>query len=173
MAADTAISARLCASCGMCCNGVLFHAVNLQRGDSPRALVSLGMKLRSKKGIEFFLQPCSMHSELDGACSCVIYDQRPMRCRNFNCKQLERVASDTITEEEASEKIHAVRTRVAEINQLIAQFGESNLNRSLAQRVAHALTLQKGEERTTLHDRLEGAMIELETLLENEFRVQC
>lgn len=155
----------------MCCDGVLFHSVNLQKGDSSRHLSSLGMKLRKKKGVEFFLQPCSMHSEQNGSCSCAIYDQRPMRCRLFNCKQLLAVGSDDTTESAAFEKIQEARARVAEVNELIGQFGESNLNRGLAHRVAHALTLQKGEERTPLHDRLDGAMIELESLLEREFRI--
>lgn len=163
-------SARLCASCGMCCDGVLFHSVNLQKGDSSRQLASLGMKLRKKKGVEFFLQPCSMHSEGEGGCACAIYDQRPMRCRLFFCKQLLALDSGDTTEAAALGKIREARTRVAAVNELIGQFGESNLNRSLSHRVAHALTLQKGEERTPLHDRLDGAMIELEAFLREEFR---
>ncbi len=164
-------SARLCAACGMCCDGVLFHSVNLQKGDSPRHLASLGMKLRRNKGVEFFLQPCSMHSDSHSSCTCAIYDQRPMRCRLFNCKQLLAVDSRVATEAAAMEKIRDARKRVAEINEQINQLGESNLNRSLAHRVAHALTLQKGEERTPLHDRLDGAMIELEEVLDKEFRL--
>jgi uncharacterized protein len=171
MTTDLSPSARLCAACGMCCDGVLFHAVNLQAGDSARQLASLGMKIRRKKGVEFFLQPCFAHSETEGSCTCAIYDQRPARCRLFNCKQLLRVASAETSEADALEKISEARARVARVNELISEFGESNLNRSLAHRVAHALTLQKGEERTPLHDRLDGAMIELEALLEKEFRV--
>ena len=164
-------SARLCASCGMCCDGVLFHSVELQAGDSRRQLASLGMKLRIKKGVDYFLQPCSMHSEVGSSCSCAIYDQRPLRCRRFDCKQLLAVAAGETTEAAAMERIQEARTSVAQVNGLIAEFGESNLNRGLAHRVAHALTLQKGEERTPLHDRLDGAMLELESLLEKEFRV--
>lgn len=94
-----------------------------------------------------------------------------MRCRLFNCKQLLAVDSGDTTESAALEQIKEARTRVAEVNALIGQLGESNLNRSLAHRVTHALTLQKGEERTPLHDRLDGAMIELEALLDKEFRI--
>ena len=168
---DSSSSARLCAACGMCCDGVLFHSVNLQKGDSTRQIASLGMKLRRKKGVEFFLQPCSMHSETGGGCSCAIYEQRPSRCRLFNCQQLLAVASGAVPEAAALGKIQEARTRVAHLNEMIGQFGESNLNRSLSHRVAHALTLKKGEERTALHDRLEEAMIELEAFLDKEFRV--
>ncbi len=157
----------------MCCDGVLFHSVELQQGDSPRQLASLGLKLRRKKGVEFFLQPCSAHREAEGSCSCDIYDQRPSRCRLFNCKQLLALSEGNITETDAMAKIQEARRRVAEVNAHIDQLGDSNTNRSLAHRVAHALTLQKGEERTALHDQLDGAMIELEAFLENEFRLKA
>ena len=169
---STSPSARLCAACGMCCDGVLFHSVALQLGDSSRQLSSIGLKLRRKKGVEFFLQPCSAHREKGGQCSCLIYDQRPMRCRIFNCRQLQDVAAGEITESAALEKIHEARSRVARVNNLIARFGESNTARSLAHRVAHALTLPNKEaQRTPLHGDLEAAMKELESLLEREFRV--
>lgn len=167
----SSVSARLCAACGMCCDGVLFHAVELQKGDSPRQLASLGLKLRRKKGVEFFLQPCSAHREIAGSCSCTLYDQRPMRCRLFNCKQLLHVASGNGTEADAMKNIRSARARVNRVLSLMAQVGETNPNRSLAHRVANALTLQKGEERTLLHNQLDTAMRELEALLDQEFRV--
>ena len=95
-----------------------------------------------------------------------------MRCRIFNCRQLEGVAAGEINESAALEKIQAARACVEKVNVLIAQFGQSNSNRSLAHRVAHALTLPNKEaERTPLHEELEAAMKELESLLEREFRV--
>ena len=164
-------AARLCAACGMCCDGVLFHAVELQKGDASRQLASLGLKLRKKKGMEFFLQPCSAHSEQEGTCSCAIYDQRPMRCRLFNCKQLLNVASGNSTEADAMKNIRTARARVNRVLSVMAQVGETNPNRSLAHRVANALTLQKGEDRTLLHNQLDTAMQELEAWLNQEFRV--
>ena len=104
-------SARLCAACGMCCDGVLFHSVELQPGDSPRQLAALGLKLRSKKGVAFFLQPCSAHREVGSTCSCAIYDQRPARCRLFNCRQLLGVASGETTETDALGKIRTARSK--------------------------------------------------------------
>ena len=171
-AASTSPSARLCAACGMCCDGVLFHSVALQFGDSSRQLASIGLKLRRKKGVEFFLQPCSAHREKEGWCSCLIYDRRPMRCRLFTCRQLQDVAAGKITESAALEKIQEARARVARVNGLIAQLGDSNTNRSLSHRVAHALTLPNKESaRTPLHVELEAAMNELENMLKREFRV--
>ena len=160
-------SARLCSNCGMCCDGTLFHSVELRLGDSPRQIASLGLKLRWKKGVAFFLQPCSAHRETDGACSCKIYGQRPVRCQLFSCRQLRGVESGEISEAAALEKIRAARSRVVRVTNYINQVAETNLNRSLAHRVASALTT---DNRSPLHDQLDSAMQELESFLEKEFR---
>ncbi len=157
-------AARLCGKCGMCCNGVLFHSVVLQPGDSARTLSALGLRIKHKKGSSFFLQPCAAYRDS----RCAIYDQRPQRCRLFNCRQLLRVAAGEITEASALEKIHEARARAEHVNTLIARVAETNPNRALAQRCANALT---APERTPAHDELDAAMQELETLLERDFRV--
>lgn len=162
--------ASLCASCGMCCDGVLFHSVELQAGDHPRQLAALGLKLRRKKGVEFFLQPCAAHREENGSCSCTIYAERPTRCRMFNCRQILAVESGAITAAEALEKIREARSRVARVTGIMERVGETNPNRSLAHRVANALTLPEGEGRTTTHEELDSAMRDLEHFLAQEFR---
>jgi len=164
-------SEQLCGACGMCCDGVLFHTVELQAGENPRQLSALGLKLRRKKGVEFFLQPCSAHREENGACSCTIYAQRPARCRIFNCRQILAVEAGSLSEADAMEKIRNARVQVASVNELIARLGESNPARSLAHRAANALTLAEGAVRTPLHDELDAAMRGLEAFLTKEFRI--
>jgi Fe-S-cluster containining protein len=168
---DPSSSERLCGACGMCCTGVLFHSVELQPGENPRQLSALGLKLRRKKGVEFFLQPCSAHREENGACSCTIYAQRPARCRLFNCRQILAVEAGSVSEANALEKIRNARAQVARVNELIARLGESNPARSLAHRTANALTLAEGAERTELHDELDATMKGLEGFLAKEFRI--
>src|SRR5882757_2729915 len=92
----------LCAQCGMCCNGVLFHTVRILPADSPGALSALGLKLKRKKGERLLLQPCPAHRDT----CCSIYESRPQRCRLFECRQLQRLAAGEITEAMATEKIH-------------------------------------------------------------------
>ena len=46
----SAVGARLCAACGLCCNGVVFHTVRLQPGDSAKSVAALGLKLKRKQG---------------------------------------------------------------------------------------------------------------------------
>lgn len=147
----------------MCCNGVLFHSVLLQTGDSARALSAAGLKIKRKAGQEFFLQPCAAHRE----CQCAIYDRRPARCRLFNCRQLHRVTADETAEASALDKIAEARILVDRVNTLINHLAETNQNRALAQRCANALTTS---DWTLLHGELQSTMQELETLLALEFR---
>ncbi|MFA7234519.1 MAG: YkgJ family cysteine cluster protein [Terrimicrobiaceae bacterium] len=158
----TSAAARLCAACGMCCNGVLFHSVLLQPGDSARALSALGLKIKRKT---FFLQPCPAHQ----GGRCAIYEQRPNRCRNFHCRQLLRVTAGETTEASALQKIARARHLADRVNALIARVADPNPNRAIAQRCANALTTT---DRTPLHDELESAARDLESLLEKEFRVK-
>ena len=157
-------AARLCAMCGMCCDGVLFHSVLLGPGDSARTLSALGLKTKRKKGQESFRQPCPAHH----GCGCAIYDRRPDRCRHFNCRQLLRVAAGATTEARATEKIAGARRLVGRVDALIGRVAETNPSRSLAQRCANALTTS---DPTPLNGELESAMRELESLLDREFRV--
>ena len=157
-------AARLCGACGMCCDGVLFHSVELQPGDSASALSAAGLRIKRKAGREFFLQPCAAYRE----CRCAIYDRRPERCRLFNCRQLLRVTEDAAAETSALEKIAEARSLVSRVNALINRLAETNPNRALAQRCANALTTS---DWTPLHDELQATMRELETQLARDFRL--
>ena len=168
---DFSPSERLCSACGMCCDGVFFHSVELQSGDNPRQLSSLGLKLRRKKGVEFFLQPCGAHREEDSICSCAIYAERPIRCHRFNCRLILSVESGGVSEAEAMEAIRVARSQVVRVNELINRVGESNPARSLAHRVANVLTLPEGAQLTVLHDELDAAFKQLESFFVKEFRV--
>ncbi|HAM71285.1 MAG TPA: hypothetical protein DCM86_06545, partial [Verrucomicrobiales bacterium] len=82
-------TSRLCQVCAICCDGTLFHAVELQPGDSPDRLRALGLPLRrrpSGRGTRF-AQPCAA---LDG-CLCTLYKDRPAYCRRFDCALLASV----------------------------------------------------------------------------------
>jgi Fe-S-cluster containining protein len=164
-AGTTTSAASLCAACGMCCDGVLFHSVVLQRGDSSRALAAAGLKVKRKSGREYFLQPCPAY--LGNRCS--IYENRPARCRHFNCIQINGMTSGEISEASALATISEARKLASRVNKLIGRLAETNPNRCLAHRYANALTTSL---RTPLHRELESAMRELAVLLETQFRVE-
>ncbi len=164
---DTAAS-RLCAACGMCCNGVLFHGMQVQPQDSLRALASKGLKPKRRDADFYFPQPCRAHRD---SC-CKIYNDRPQRCRAFVCKQLGAVLDGTKTEAAALEKIQEARALTAEIFDLLAALGESRDHRALAVRCAGIFTppLDSSPEATRLRESLRAAMEKLDRLLSTEFR---
>ena len=147
----------------MCCDGTLFHSVVLQPEDSPRTLSSLGLTLKRKPGLTTFRQPCSAHQDN----RCTIYENRPQRCRLFNCQQLLRVASGEITQSAAQETIASTRGKINKVVERIERLTETNPNQGLAQRFSVALAnTAPSQERT----ELESAMNELQQILEKEFR---
>lgn len=166
----TSAASRLCAACGMCCNGVMFHSMRLQPSDSERKLESLGLKVKRRKGERHILQPCPAH---DGV-RCTIYAHRPERCRLFECRQLKGVEAAEITEAEALTKIEEAQRRVARVRELFRQAGDHRENKGFATRYATIFTepLDPSPEAVILRDTLAGAMRELEGLLEKDFRIE-
>ncbi len=163
-------ASRLCTACGMCCNGVMFEVVELQPADSAKALAALGLKVRPKRLQTYFAQPCAA---LRGTC-CSIYDARPVRCRLFECQQLQRVAAGAITEEAAMERIHEAQRRVQKVNALLEKTDATNPMKSLAQRTNTALddllALAPDPAAAQLHAALTLATQSLSALLTEEFR---
>jgi Fe-S-cluster containining protein len=164
-------AARLCAQCGLCCNGVMFHTVQLQPGDSARELAALGLKLKRKQGRQFILQPCPAFQNSQ----CSIYAARPERCGRFECQQLKRLAAGAITEAMALEKIHTAQRRVELINELLEQAGRTNFKHPLSKRcekvLAEPIDLVSNQEAIALRHQLTQALQELNVLLNDDFRI--
>ncbi|MEI8294379.1 MAG: YkgJ family cysteine cluster protein [bacterium] len=163
-------AARLCSACGMCCNGVLFHGMAVQPGDSLRALSAKGLKAKRRDGELQFLQPCPAH---EGTC-CRIYADRPQRCRAFDCRQLLAFAAGEISEAEAMEKIGEARRHSDRVRELLGRLGDERRHRPLAVRCAGIFTppLDPAPEAEALRGDLRDAMSALESLLQREFRFQ-
>ena len=170
MSAAASAASRLCAACGMCCDGTIFHHVWLQPADSAKALAALGLKLKRKRKGDRILQPCPAHR--NGQCS--IYDDRPERCRLFECKQIQGVAAGKITEAEAAAKIREALDRVSRLLGLFGVAGETNSRGPLLIRyekiLAAALDPAAGEEAASLRAQLIREMEEFEALVDQEFR---
>lgn len=167
---STNAASLLCAECGLCCNGVMFHKVRLQPGDSPRELVALGMKLKRKKKEYCIQQPCPAHR----GSHCSIYPARPERCRVFECRQLKRIARGETSVEVAMGRIREVQKRVAELEDLLCQAGVSETHRPLVKRCADAaagpLDATLDAVSSELRSRITLAMGEVDAMLDAEFR---
>ena len=161
-------AARLCAACGMCCNGVLFHGMAVQPEDSLRAMSAKGLRARRRDGELQFQQPCPAH---DGNC-CRIYAERPQRCRAFACRQLEGVFNGEILESAAMEKILEAKFRSDRVRELLEMLGDDRKTRPLATRCAGVFTppLDPSPHAESLREELRGAMTALEEVLAKDFR---
>jgi len=81
--------ARLCQSCGLCCDGSLFARVVLQPREVETARKHRLRVLGTGMGFE---QRCAA-LETPGSVGerrCAIYDERPLSCRQFTCRLYER-----------------------------------------------------------------------------------
>jgi uncharacterized protein len=165
-----AIASRLCAACGMCCDGTMFQIVRMQPGEVPAELGKLGLKIRCRDGEYFMEQPCSA---LRKNC-CTVYEKRPMRCRLFNCQQLQRVESSETTEHEAMAMILETRALVDRVRALIEQCGLREDGQALAERFERVMftpvnaTLEP--ELIAIREELDETMRKLKLQLNREFR---
>ncbi|HWB61000.1 MAG TPA: YkgJ family cysteine cluster protein [Chthoniobacteraceae bacterium] len=171
-AADSTSTAasRLCAECGLCCNGVMFHKAMLQPGEKPGQLAALGLRIMRKKGGHYLAQPCAAHT----GTRCSVYEGRPLRCRIFACRQLRRAMAGEITEAAALEKIRDARQRVAEIEALLHEAGPTDVKRPLSlrcEKIAAVPPDPADHAAVELRRRLAQEFLELDALLDADFRV--
>ena len=150
----------------------MFHRVRLQPADSPKELAALGLKLKRKRGQHYLLQPCPAFQ----GTHCSIYASRPERCRLFECRQLQRLNAGEITEAMALEKIREVKRRVGEVNDFLGQAGETTepkkpLMKRCEKVLAERLDPAADDEAREFEKRLKLAMQELDTMLDQEFRI--
>lgn len=162
---------RLCAACGLCCNGVLFHTVRLQPGDAPEELAALGLKLKHKRRLDLILQPCPAHR---GSC-CAIYAQRPARCRLFACQQLQRLAAGETTEARVLGRISEVQSRVAALDRLALRADGKSRKGPLSRRCEAALAepfdATSHPEMIAEREELARGLAELDAILDADFRI--
>ncbi|MBX9743132.1 MAG: YkgJ family cysteine cluster protein [Chthoniobacterales bacterium] len=165
------MASRLCSSCGLCCNGVLFHEVRVLPSDKPHQLTSLGIRIRSKKKEPFFDQPCVAFK--NNCCS--IYTERPTRCRLFECQQLKKVISGQSTEIEASEVIRSAHEKVDALTELLHLTGRFNPKKPLFKEVEKIRTglLEQTEDKEAQKTAVALKKIsqDLEGFLNKEFRI--
>jgi len=123
---------QLCPKCGLCCNGVLFGDVKLQKGDDTRHLAGLGLPLKKPAGRPAFQQPCAC---FDGRL-CRIYADRPIQCRAFECGVLKRVQAGELDAEAALRKIDEARKLADKVRELLCRLGDRSETLVLTQRYA-------------------------------------
>lgn len=113
---------RLCPECGLCCDGVLFADVRLVKGDDALVLEQAGLKLKRVGGQTRFQQPCAC---FDGRL-CRAYDQRPSRCRLFDCHTLKQARKGEVGLTEARARIRAAKRDAEQVRSLLRALGQTD-----------------------------------------------
>jgi Fe-S-cluster containining protein len=160
---------KLCLSCGLCCNGVLFADVKLQPADKAKVLVRLGIPVQSTGTREKFHQPCAALSN----CTCRIYKNRPIHCRSFECILYKGVQSGEVSCNQAFKTVKQARGAVGEVERLLRQLGDVDCNRPLRMRCRRQMRMAEkqapsGAGREAIAD-LSLATHRLNTILSKNF----
>ena len=162
---------RLCAACGMCCDGTMFQIVRMQPGEVPAQLGKLGLKIRCRDGEYYMEQPCSALREK----RCTVYEQRPVRCRLFNCQQLGGVERGETTESETMRLIVETRAMVERVRGLIEQCGLREDGQALVERYERVASTPVNQalepELVAVREELDEVMRKLKLRLNREFRL--
>jgi uncharacterized protein len=128
---------QLCPNCGLCCNGVLFADAELQRGDDAKRLAELGLPIEKKGRSKLaFAQPCAC---FDGTL-CNIYDNRPKRCRTFECGLLKRVQARELDADAALKIISQTKRHVESVRERLRQLGQKDERLALVRRYAETMS---------------------------------
>lgn len=131
MPAENSIPAKLCLSCGLCCNGVLFRDVELQPDDDAKKLAALGLPIERLKTKTRFPQPCAALGE---DCRCGIYTQRPQRCRQFDCALLQSAVAAKISVPTALSIIQQAHRRAEKVRRFLRVLGDEDEQLALSLR---------------------------------------
>ncbi len=160
---------QLCPNCGLCCNGVLFADVELQKGDDRQRLAQLGLLLANKGRKQAFAQPCAC---FDGTL-CRIYPERPVYCRAFACGLLKKVQAGRLEAKTALKIIAEARHRVDRVGKILGQLGQNNESLALMERYSQAMQepvdLSGSEDTIELRGELMQAMEALMQTLQRDF----
>ena len=160
---------QLCPKCGLCCNGILFADVELQKGDGAKRLAELGLTLKKKGRKHAFAQPCAGF----GGTLCRIYADRPRHCRAFECGLLKRVQTGGMEVESALEKIAGAQRLAEKVRQRLRRLGDQDeqlaLTRRYAQVMREPMDFSSGEGGAELRGELMLAVNDLMQTLQRDF----
>jgi Fe-S-cluster containining protein len=127
---------QLCPNCGLCCDSTLFADVELRTGDDAKRLKKLGLTIEKKTPTKpAFAQPCAC---FDGKL-CRIYNDRPKRCRLFECGLLKRIEGGELTAGAALKKISAAKKRAGEVRDILRSLGQRDERMALTHRYSEVM----------------------------------
>jgi Fe-S-cluster containining protein len=161
---------QLCPNCGLCCDSTLFADVELRAGDDAKRLAKLGLTIEKKGRTKLaFAQPCAC---FDGKL-CGIYDDRPKRCRTFECGLLKKVGADELSPAVALKKISEAKILVKKVREKLRSLGQNDGRLALTKRYAQVMgapiDLSDHEGASELRGELMLAVNDLMQVLQRDF----
>ena len=94
---ETSSSQDICSECGLCCTGALHQRVPLQEDEVKRVVKHMPHSIFRIQGQPKMKLPCvSRQGNI-----CTMYNERPNRCRAYQCKLLDKYISGLIPRNEA------------------------------------------------------------------------
>ncbi|MCX6902272.1 MAG: YkgJ family cysteine cluster protein [Verrucomicrobia bacterium] len=184
---------RLCLTCGICCNGILFKDVELQPADALGALACLfrtssktparrsssenrsqGAEARpvrsSSSTLSKLPQPCPA---LGPDLRCRVYPQRPVRCHDFECALFQAVLAGRTDLSLARRVIDSTLQQADRVKSLLRQLGDADETLALSlrfQKMGKAIRRRGFDETTAaLYADLTLAVHDLNMRLRGEF----
>ena len=126
------LAARLCLTCGLCCDGTLFKDVQVAGARDRDRLAAWGVRLQPASGRSTaptrLPQPCQA---LDG-CTCRVYPDRPSRCRDFECLLFKSVLQGKTGERAAGRIVRTAVQRRDRVRGLLAELGDQDSGAALS-----------------------------------------
>jgi Fe-S-cluster containining protein len=160
---------QLCPNCGLCCDSTLFADVELRAGDDVKRLKKLGLTIEKKTPAKLaFAQPCAC---FDGKL-CGIYQDRPKRCRLFECGLLKKVEAEEMTAGAALKKISEAKQRANKVRELLRSLGQRDETMALTHRYGAAMSAPvdfSNESDAERRGELMMAVNDLMTILQRDF----
>lgn len=121
-------SENLCLACGMCCDGSLHNFTHLRTEEVIQA-GKLGLRVaKVRQGTPIIWQPCKAYTRPD----CRVYLDRPRACRQYRCKLLNALESDSLDLSEALECVRKVQDQIAALR---SQMPDPDLHFSLSRQI--------------------------------------
>jgi hypothetical protein len=166
---DTVWIDRLCLSCGLCCNGVLFRDVELRPNDDAVRLKEVGLQIKTTAKKKCFTQPCAALNQ----CQCRVYPDRPRMCREFECLLLKQAAAGIVEIEAALRLIRKTLKKADGIRALFQDLGCQDETGSFSRRFRQIQRRMESteitEDQADSYARLTLAVHELNMMLRQSF----
>lgn len=101
----------LCRSCGMCCRGAFFVSIKISEDEISPLNQTTRLKPYSRKNKLYSPQPSP---EL-GPSGCLIYDRRPIDCKNYECQLLDCLKSGIKSLDECLSDVYLLQNKYDEV----------------------------------------------------------